>query len=373
MPTIIMSKPASKLEPSLKKKAYAFLEKLGEDDTSAGLHIEPISHSADDKVRTGRVDQSYRAVLFRVPSKGEPMYVFYGIWPHDEAIAVAKKTRLTVNPVNGVTEIITVAEAPPLLQPVPPVPPMAPAQPVTAPAAPVPLLVSLGLDHKALVDVLGIDESLAARALAAADENALMALAENAVEWQGLALLDLATGLSVAEVQDKLSLGEPPAPEAAASDVDRLVEGLRHPAAQMSFAWIEDNAELRRVIEGGDFGAWRVFLHPEQRKYAKRSYSGPFRLSGGAGTGKTVVLLHRARMLARREPDSRILLTTFTTNLADHNCARTLIGSTRLSPRLRVSANQVSPCTGSTRWRARSCGRQERISPLTRRASSARR
>ena len=58
----------------------------------------------------------------------------------------------------------------------------------------------------------GIDESLAARALAAADENALMALAENAVEWQGLALLDLATGLSVAEVQDKLSLGEPPAP-----------------------------------------------------------------------------------------------------------------------------------------------------------------
>ena len=85
----------------------------------------------------------------------------------------------------------------------------------------------------------------------------------------------------------------------------------------MSFAWIENNAELRRVIEGGDFGAWRVFLHPEQRKYARRSYAGPFRLSGGAGTGKTVVLLHRARMLARREPGSRILLTTFTTNLAD--------------------------------------------------------
>ena len=336
MPTIIMSKPASKLEPSLKKKAYAFLEKLGEDDTSAGLHIEPISHSADDKVRTGRVDQSYRAVLFRVPSKGEPMYVFYGIWPHDEAIAVAKKTRLTVNPVNGVTEITTVAEAPPSAQPVPPVLPAAPAQPT---AAPVPLLVSLGLDRKALVDVLGIDESLAARALAAADENALMALAENAVEWQGLALLDLATGLSVAEVQDKLSLGEPPAPEAAASDADRLVQGLRHPAAQMSFAWIENNAELRRVIEGGDFGAWRVFLHPEQRKYAKRSYSGPFRLSGGAGTGKTVVLLHRTRMLASREPDSRILLTTFTTNLADQ--LRTDLD--RLDPALPKAAGLGEP------------------------------
>jgi hypothetical protein len=310
MPTIIMSKPASKLEPSLKKKAYAFLEKLGEDDTSPGLHIEPIANSADDKVRTGRVDLSYRAVLFRVPGKGEPMYVFYGIWPHDDAIAVARKTRLTVNPVNGVTEISTVSESA--------VPPPAPSPaPSLVPTAAVPLLVGRGLDHKALVDVLGIDETLADRALAVADEDALVALTVDAVEWQGLALLDLATGLSVPEVQDKLSLGAPTAAVAAATDDDRLVEGLKHPAAQMSFAWIENNAELRRVIEGGDFGAWRVFLHPEQRKYAERSYAGPFRLSGGAGTGKTVVLLHRARMLARRDPGARVLLTTFTANLAD--------------------------------------------------------
>ena len=314
MPTIIMSKPASKLEPSLKKKAYAFLEKLGEDDTTPGLHIEPIANSADDKVRTGRVDQFYRAVLFRIPGKDESAYVFYGIWPHDDAIAVAKKTRLSWNPVNGVTELTTVAEPPAAS----PVSSAGSAQRAVAPPAPapVPLLVSLGLDRKALVDVLGIDESLADRALAALDEDALMTLADGAVEWQGLALLDLATGLSVAEVQDKLSLTEQPAAPTQTEE-DRLIEGLRHPAAQMSFTWIENNAELRRVIEGGDFGAWRVFLHPEQRKYAKRSYSGPFRLSGGAGTGKTVVLLHRARMLARRDPGSRVLLTTFTTNLAD--------------------------------------------------------
>ena len=127
MPTIIMSKPASKLEPSLKKKAYAFLEKLAEDDTSLGLHIEPIAHSADDKVRTGRVDQSFRAVLFRIPGKGEPAYVFYGIWPHDDAIAVAKKTRLTWNPVNGVTELTTVAPEPDVMYPAAPSAPTAPA------------------------------------------------------------------------------------------------------------------------------------------------------------------------------------------------------------------------------------------------------
>jgi superfamily I DNA/RNA helicase len=315
MPTIIMSKPANKLEPSLKKKAYAFLEKLSEDDTSPGLHIEPISNSADDKVRTGRVDQSFRAVLFRVPGADQPVYVFYGIWPHDEAIAVARKTRLTVNPVNGVTEITTVADAP---LPVPPAAAAPPAsqRPAPTPTGAPPLLENLGLDRKDLVDVLGIDESLAVRALAAADETELLALADNAVEWQATALLGLSMGLSVAEVKDTLSLGEP-SPAGSATEADRLVEGLRHPAAQMSFAWIESNAELRRVIEGGDFGAWRVFLHPEQRKYARRSYSGPFRLSGGAGTGKTVVLLHRARMLAQRGPGARIILTTFTANLAD--------------------------------------------------------
>jgi superfamily I DNA/RNA helicase len=323
MATIIMSKLAGTLDASVKKKAYAFLEKLSEDDTAPGLHIEPITNSADSKVRTGRVDQFYRAVLFKVPSPGEATYVFHGIWPHDDAIAVAKKTRLAVNPVNGIAEIT--AAAPEMPGPTP-FQTSAPAwqaaagqpasPPVTAKPAPIPLLAGLGLDHRGLVDVLGIDESLAVRALAVPDENALLALAENAVEWQGLALIDLAAGRSVAEVQDRLSLGKQPT-QTGESDSDRLVEGLRHPAAQMSFTWIESNDELRRVIEGGDFGAWRVFLHPEQRKYAERSYSGPFRLSGGAGTGKTVVLLHRTRMLARREPGSRVLLTTFTTNLAD--------------------------------------------------------
>ncbi|MBK9696760.1 MAG: UvrD-helicase domain-containing protein [Propionibacteriaceae bacterium] len=136
------------------------------------------------------------------------------------------------------------------------------------------------------------------------------------MEWQGLALLELAAGHTVAEVKERFSL-TPPVVEAQATEDERLLKGLQHPAAQISFAWIESNDELRRVVEGGDFGAWRVFLHPEQRKYASRSYNGPFRLSGGAGTGKTVVLLHRARELARANTQARVLVTTFTTNLAD--------------------------------------------------------
>ncbi|WP_081597616.1 UvrD-helicase domain-containing protein [Nocardia cyriacigeorgica] len=92
---------------------------------------------------------------------------------------------------------------------------------------------------------------------------------------------------------------------------------LDHPTSKMHFAYIgDDTQELRRVIEEGDFTAWRTFLHPVQRRYAERHYNGVFRLYGGAGTGKTVVLIHRAYRLWKRNPNARILLTTFNTGLA---------------------------------------------------------
>ena len=108
-------------------------------------------------MRTGRVDQFYRAVLFKLPGKGEPTYVFHGIWPHDDAIAVAKKTRLTWNPVNGVTEITTVAPRPdPDSQPAARV-----ARSGACAATPSRCWSALGLDRKALVDVLGHRRALA--------------------------------------------------------------------------------------------------------------------------------------------------------------------------------------------------------------------
>lgn len=352
MPTIVMTKVASKLDPSVKKKAYTFLEKLAEDDTLPGLHIEPINHSADPRVRTGRVDQFFRAVLFKIPNGGDTTYVFHGIWPHDDAITVARTTVLRVNPVNGVAEIRTVH---PTVTPAPPpaptpAPASAPAPaPASAPASastparepePVPPLQRHGLTLEVLTERLGIDPPLAGRALAALDDDELLGIVADAVEWQGLVLFDLASGNTVAEVEDKYQLrptelfAEPPA-----NEEEELVRGLQRPAAQISFTYIDGSEELRRVIEGGDFGAWRVFLHPEQRTYAQRGYNGPFRLSGGAGTGKTVVVLHRARTLARRAPQARILLTTFTTNLAE--ALRTDLR--RLDPDLPVAARLGDP------------------------------
>lgn len=302
MPTIIMSKLAGKMDGSIRGKAMAFLQKLAEDDTLPKLHIEPIEGSADPRVRTGRVDDGWRAVMFRADHDGEHHYIIHGVWPHDDAIAIAKKVRLTLNPVNGLPqfeEVETPSAAPTI---------------VVAPPAEKPLLARFGYQLADLTDQLGIPENVARRALAVTNDDAMLDLAGRHEGWLGTILVSLAAGDPLDRITASLELSATPSVEGTDTE---LLDSLRRPAARLEFAFIGNQEELRRVIEGGDFAAWRVFLHPEQRRYVDKSYSGPFRLSAGAGTGKTVVLIHRARALAHRDRNSRIVLTTFTTNLAD--------------------------------------------------------
>ena len=305
MATLIMTKAGGNLDSSIRAKTMAFLQKLTTDDTTPGLHIEPMKHAADPRVRTGRVDQFWRAVLFRVDSDGEAHYVFHGVWPHDDAIRIARRTRLRVNPVNGLPQFDDVPEDGAETKPW--------EARRSAPSPRTALLPSLGRTREELSDTLGIPEDVTAAALAAPDEDAILTLAQAHEGWVGLLLIDLATGESVQEIAARMQLSSPTSTD---NDTD-LIASLQQPAARTQFAFIDGQDELRRVIEGGDFGAWRIFLHPEQRSYVSRAYGGPFRLSGGAGTGKTVILVHRARRLARENPSARIVLTTFTTTLAE--------------------------------------------------------
>ncbi|HOB04619.1 MAG TPA: 3'-5' exonuclease [Propionibacteriaceae bacterium] len=324
---LIMTKQGNRLDASIRNKAYAFLQKITEDDTTPGLHIEPINNSRDPRVRTGRVDQQYRAVLFKLSAGGDTTYVFHGIWNHDDAIEVAKKTVLRVNPINGIPEIRDIEDERELAG-LPPVPEAEPenrirltdqvAEQVPGPdtavveSSPTPLLA--GVSRADLIEILGLPASVTDAALAATTEDDVLDAAAVEPEWERLALLGLAAGMDVNEViadlglrdsssphVDTTTLDEPAAAVDGPSDAE-LLTSLELPAAQIEFARINGAEELRRVIESGDFGAWRVFLHPEQRKFAEQSSKGPFRLSGGAGTGKTVVLLHRARRLLRSQP-----------------------------------------------------------------------
>ena len=340
MPTLVLINTKDGMDPSINKKAYAFLEKLKADDTLPGLHIEPIQSAADPRVRTGRVDDSFRAVLFKVKSDFGPVYGFYGIWPHDKAIKIARTTRLATNPVNGVPEVHRIVGAVEALAGDGQVadnsaPTGAGRRPSTAPALPVPADVPArsaavtkeapgwkeGLTAQDIHARLGVDEELAARALAAPTEAELLDIIDSSsVQWQADALLELATGAPLEQVRSDLALDRAAVVEG--TEDEKFLAGLRLPAARMTFYTVEDNDELRRIIESGDFGAWRIFLHPQQREYAERSRKGSFRLSGGAGTGKTVVAIHRARNLARADPRARVLLTTYTRNLADDLAAQ---------------------------------------------------
>ncbi|MGC4960935.1 3'-5' exonuclease [Gordonia sp. DT101] len=311
------TKAMKKLDKTIKDKVWSFIEKLSADDTAAGLHIEPLNGAVDPRVRTGRVDLNFRAILFKIDDKlgDDPTYIYMGTWPHDEANKLAERSRLRVNPINGVLEgIIGELDGEDDRKKRTVVPDPRGELDRRIREEPKPYLGER-FSLADLTERLGLDAELAQRALAASSEDVLVDIAANAVGWQGSALLDLATGLHIDTIREKHGFTDTPADDDLDED-EKILKALEQPASKMQFTFVEDDDELRRIIEGGDFAAWRTFLHPEQRKYVEQDFNGPFRLSGGAGTGKTVVAIHRARRLAKANPDARIVLTTYNRTLA---------------------------------------------------------
>lgn len=101
-------------------------------------------------------------------------------------------------------------------------------------------------------------------------------------------------------------------PVPAPATADPLV----HPDTMRRFRILEGVEEFQAALDA-PFEKWAVFLHPLQRQVVERDYSGPVRVAGSAGTGKTVVALHRAIRIVREDPNAQVLLTTFSDPLAD--------------------------------------------------------
>lgn len=317
MPQVIIPSDVPSLDGSVRSQAYAFIDKLRRDDTLPGLHIEPMELAADRRARTGRVNQYWRAVLIKLTgSDAEPRYIYLGTFPHDEANAYARSVIFQRNPRSGSAEVVRVDTAAPDQTHPADAPATGPATTVAekSPAA-APLLPQHGIAFEDLVD-LGVTTHVAHEAMQATSQDRLLEIALEAPStYQTDVLLMLGDGTSLDHVRATHSVT--PVAAATAQDTDDdLIGALDHPAARMQFTYLVDDEDLRAAIEDENFARWRVFLHPAQRSYAEASTNGAFRLSGGAGTGKTVVLLHRAHHLHRAEPDARIVLTTFNRTLA---------------------------------------------------------
>jgi superfamily I DNA/RNA helicase len=128
------------------------------------------------------------------------------------------------------------------------------------------------------------------------------------------ALFYLAAGYSLEEVFREMEKSEEP----QKVDTSDYEAALENPDSQRRFFVVEDDLELAAILHA-PLEKWRVFLHPSQRSLVERDWNGPVRVLGGAGTGKTVVAMHRAKWLAQHVftgANDRVLFTTFTRNLA---------------------------------------------------------
>ncbi|TGG79912.1 MAG: DNA helicase [Aphanocapsa feldmannii 288cV] len=301
-------KAYDKLSGKARGKVAAFISKFRHNPRSPGLNYEHIEAAKDPMLRSIRVDQDVRCIV-RAPDEGNT-YVLLWIDKHDDAYQWARRKTCHVNRVSGALQLVDVEAAETAVSNGSST--AAQAGRDEAQASADSLFASCDDDQLML---LGVPQALLPAVRAVNSEAALARL----IDWvpqdcvDGLILL--AEGRSIEAVIEALERTCP----AVAIDPDDVAKALETPESKATFLVISDDDVLEAMLSA-PLEQWRVFLHPSQRRLVERDWNGPVRVLGGAGTGKTVVAMHRARWLAagliRQGEQGRILFTTFTRNLA---------------------------------------------------------
>ncbi len=272
---------------------------------SKGLHLEPYQNQRDPRARTIRLGDNHRGIVM-LPDRAE-MIVLVDILPHQEADRWMLRNEFRVNEATGALEIVDVSGLGELLAETPT------SADSSAADASAPLYA-----HRSDKEFsqLGVDASLLPLLRVVQSEDQLEPLLSVVPQGQADALI-LLTGEEPTDVLYAAIVGQS-APQEV--DPEDIAGAISAPASSSQFHVIEDQAELADML-AKPLAVWRTYLHPTQRDAAyKATYNGPARVTGGAGTGKTVVAIHRAKALADALDSSDrgkpILFTTFTRNLA---------------------------------------------------------
>lgn len=316
----------SRLPKGIQKKVREFTEKFQQDPTHPGINFERIQ-AADDKVRSVRIDQAYRAIVVH-PPRGD-VYLCVWVDHHDEAYRWVRNKRFEVNPASGVFQLFDVEAVPSSPPQQTRVAENSPRQPVTPATSPGRLFAAH--DDESLL-LAGVPLPLLPAVRALSTEMDLDAIRPHLPEDAAEVLYGLAMGMGLEEALTEV---ERAASRKPAVDVEDFAAALAEPTSQRQFLVVQGDRELTAILNQ-PLAQWRVFLHPTQKKLVSMQANGPVRVLGGAGTGKTVVLMHRARHLAAQLQDGeKLLVTTFTRNLAAdlQDNLRNLCGDT--SPELR--------------------------------------
>ena len=277
------------------------------DPAQPGHQVHKVERSKDPNFWSARVSRDIRIIIH----KTEQVLVLCYVAHHDDAYRWAERRRLETHPKTGAAQIVEIRQVVREIEV-----PMY-VEPAAAPTRPLPFdtiadedLLAFGVPDEWIPEVRS------------ADEDGILEVASHLPAEAAEALLELATG----------GRPQPTAPAPAGANP------FEHPDAQRRFRTLTDQEELARALDY-PWERWSVFLHPGQRDVVERDYSGPARVAGSAGTGKTVVALHRAVHLARTSENARVLLTTFSDTLASALLGklRVLIsGEPRLGERIEV-------------------------------------
>ena len=275
-----------------------------------GMSFHKLDKARDKNFWSVRVGSDLRMIVHKTDTNLLLCYVGH----HDPAYRWAERRKLEVHPRTGAAQWVEIRERVEEVTVTRSVPSAQVASSIT------PLFAHLQDD---VLLGYGVPEAWL-NEVRSATEDSILELAVHLPGEASEALLDLATG-TTPQVVPPVAVGTDP---------------FAHPDAQRRFRVMNNAEELKRALEF-PWEKWTVFLHPTQRQLVERDYGGPARVSGSAGTGKTIVALHRAVFLARSNPDARVLLTTFSGTLANalRTKLRRLIGSEpRLGERIEVHA-----------------------------------
>jgi len=278
------------------------------DPANPGMQFHRVEHAKDSNFWSVRVSSDLRLIVHRT---GKSLMLCY-VDHHDDAYDWARRRKLETHPKTGAAQLVEIRETVKNVI----IPHYVEAEAV---AEPKPVLFADVTEEELLR--YGVPPAWL-KDVVEATEDTILDIADHLPEEAAEAILELAVG-ETPQVVEPIGAG---------------IDPFDHPDAQRRFRVMTNVEELERALDY-PWEKWTVFLHPAQRQWVERDYSGPARISGSAGTGKTIVALHRAVFLARTHPDARVLLTTFSESLA--NALRTklirLIGNEpRLGERLEV-------------------------------------
>ena len=282
-------------------KVLEFLTKFKANPLAPSINYEKIIQFKDPTLRSVRIDQTYRGIV-KKPDSGN-VFVLLWVDHHDKAYKWAANKKCTINPETGSLQIYDVDDSQPDEKKIS----------VSGQKQKIDSLFS-SIKDKHLIK-LGVPEDLLALVRSISNEDQLDKATQRLPAEAGEALTAIAAGYTLEEVFrefDKIDKDD------QIVDAEDFEKSLDNPDTKRRFFVVEDDLVLQEILEA-PLEKWRVFLHPSQRNLVEREWNGPVRVLGGAGTGKTVVAIHRAKWLIENiftKDNDKVLVTTFTRNLA---------------------------------------------------------